>query len=168
MVSEKTLILSTERLHQKLNRIAHEVHENHFDTRELIIVGIADRGYVLAKLLTSILKKISDLDILLYELKVDKKGMLKEINNQELEKAQLSGKVVLIVDDVLNSGKTLAYAVKHILDYPVKRLCTVVMVNRRHRLYPIRADYVGLTLATTIKEHITVDLEKGKEVVYLS
>ena len=168
MVSEKTLILSTERLHQKLNRIAHEVHENHFDNKELIIVGIADRGYVLAKLLTKILKKISDLDILLYELKVDKKGMLKEINNQELEKAQLSGKVVLIVDDVLNSGKTLAYAVKHILDYPVKRLCTVVMVNRRHRLYPIRADYVGLTLATTIKEHITVDLEKGKEVVYLS
>ena len=168
MVSEKTLILSTERLHQKLNRIAHEVHENHFDNKELIIVGIADRGYVLATLLTTILKKISDLDILLYELKVDKKGMLKEINNQELEKAQLSGKVVLIVDDVLNSGKTLAYAVKHILDYPVKRLCTVVMVNRRHRLYPIRADYVGLTLATTIKEHITVDLEKGKEVVYLS
>ena len=69
---------------------------------------------------------------------------------------------------MLNSGKTLAYAVKHILDYPIKRLCTVVMVNRRHRLYPIRADYVGLTLATTIKEHITVDLEKGKEVVYLS
>ena len=168
MVSEKTLILSTERLHQKLNRIAHEVHENHFDNKELIIVGIADRGYVLVKLLTTILKKISDLDILLYELKVDKKGMLKEINNQELEKAQLSGKVVLIVDDVLNSGKTLAYAVKHILDYPVKRLCTAVMVNRRHRLYPIRADYVGLTLATTIKEHITVDLEKGKEVVYLS
>ena len=168
MVSEKTLILSTERLHQKLNRIAHEVHENHFDNKELIIVGIADRGYVLAKLLKKILKKISDLDILLYELKVDKKGMLKEINKQELEKAKLSGKVVLIVDDVLNSGKTLAYAVKHILDYPVKRLCTVVMVNRRHRLYPIRADYVGLTLATTIKEHITVDLEKGKEVVYLS
>ena len=168
MVSEKTLILTTERFHQKLNRIAHEVHENHFDNKELIIVGIADRGYVLSKLLTTILKKISKLDILLFELKVDKKGILKEINKQELEKAKLSGKVVLIVDDVLNSGKTLAYAVKHILDCPIKRLCTVVMVNRRHRLYPIRADYVGLTLATTIKEHITVDLEKGKEVVYLS
>ena len=168
MGSEKTLILSTERLHQKLNRIAHEIHENHFEDKELIIVGIADRGYIFAKLITSILKKISDLDISLHELKIDKKGQLKEINKQELEKAELSGKVVLIVDDVLNSGKTLAYAVKHILDYPVKRLCTTVMVNRRHRLYPVRADYVGLTLATTIKEHITVDLQKGKEAVYLS
>ncbi|MBL4625287.1 MAG: phosphoribosyltransferase [Flavobacteriales bacterium] len=168
MTTEKTLILSTERLHQKLNRIAHEIHENHFEDKELIIIGIADRGYIFAKLLTSVLTKISDLDISLHKLKIEKKGMLKEINKQELEKAQLSGKVVLLVDDVLNSGKTLAYGVKHILDYPVKRLCTVVMVNRRHRLYPVRADYVGLTLATTIKEHINVDLQKGKEVVYLS
>ncbi len=168
MTDQKTLILSTERLLQKLNRIAHEIHENHYDDSELVVVGIADRGFVFAKLLVSVLKNISNLEIEIHELKIDKKGTLKEINKQELEKAKLDNKVVIIVDDVLNSGKTLAYAVKHILEYPVKKLCTAVMVNRRHRLYPVRADYVGLTLATTIKEHIHVDLTKGKEAVYLT
>lgn len=167
MPSERTLILNTLQLKQKLNRIVHEINENHFDDKELVILGIADRGFVFAKMIAKQLKKISELEISVHELTIDKKGAMKDIDQKALADINLKGKVVLLVDDVLNSGKTLAYGVKHILDYPVKRLCTVVMINRRHRLYPVRADYVGLTLATTLKEHISVEFEKGKEAVYL-
>jgi pyrimidine operon attenuation protein/uracil phosphoribosyltransferase len=72
-----------------------------------------------------------------------------------------------LVDDVLNSGHTLIYAAKEILNYTIKKLTTVVLVDRRHRKFPIKADFVGLTLSTTIQEHITVELTEGKEAVYL-
>ena len=74
---------------------------------------------------------------------------------------------MLLVDDVLNSGKTLIYGAKYLLDYPLKSLKTVILVNRRHRLYPIRADYVGLTLSTTMQEHIEVRFEGKEAEVYL-
>lgn len=167
MGTEKNIILNHHQVEQKLNRIAHEIHENHFEDKELIIVGIANRGFILAERIFKLLEKISSLDLKLVKLNIDKKHPQKSIDKDQLEQAQLSKKVVLLVDDVLNSGKTLAFGAKHILDYPVKRLCTVVMVNRRHRLYPVRADYVGLTLSTTLKEHISVELSNKKDAVYL-
>lgn len=165
MEKAKTVILNNIQVEQKLNRMAYEIYENHCDDKSLVIIGIADRGVVLAKRLKKILDKISDLDSTLIELSIDKKNPNKAI---DLSKYDLNNKVVLLVDDVLNTGKTLIYGVKQILEYDIKQLKTVILVNRRHRNFPIRADYVGLTLSTTLKEHITVELTPKQEAVYLS
>jgi pyrimidine operon attenuation protein/uracil phosphoribosyltransferase len=81
--------------------------------------------------------------------------------------AQYENKVILVVDDVINSGKTIIYAVNHFLDKPVKRIQTVVLVDRDHTRYPVKADYVGLSISTTMQENIRVSLEKNKEAIYL-
>jgi pyrimidine operon attenuation protein/uracil phosphoribosyltransferase len=167
MEKSKTLILDKLQLEQKLNRMAHEIYENHCDDKELVIIGIADRGYTVAKSLHKVLAKISDLSLKLVELHINKKNPNNIVT--DLEEYKLSGKVVLLVDDVLNTGKTLIYGVKQILDQDIKILKTAVLVNRRHRNYPVRADYVGLTLSTTLKEHISVELDvKKKEGVFLN
>ena len=167
MSSEKTLILDRKQIQQKLHRIAHELYETHFGEKELVVVGISGQGYFLAKRITSILKKISPIQLHLAELKLDKKQPIGHPFMLRGLKTGLAHKSIVLIDDVLNSGKTLIYGAKILLDHPLKRITTVVFVNRRHRLFPIRADIVGLTLSTTLQEHITVMLEKGKEAVYL-
>lgn len=164
MEKTKTLILTKQQVEQKLNRMAHEIYEYHCDDKELVIIGIADRGTILAKRLKKILDKISDLKIELIDFQIDKKN---PNQSTDLSQHSLKNKVVLLVDDVLNTGKTLIYSVKYILDQDVKQLKTVILVNRRHRNFPIRADYVGLTLSTTLKEHIDVVLDTKEEGVYL-
>mgnify|MGYP003338196033 FL=1 len=166
MEKRRTLILDKTQMEQKLHRMAHEIYENHCDDKEIVIIGVADRGYRLAKYLHNILTQISDLSLSLVELQIDKKKPNKLASN--LANYELEGKVVLLVDDVLNTGKTLIYGVKQILDQQVKVLKTVILVNRRHRNFPIRADYVGLTLSTTLKDHIDVQLDENKEGVFLA
>jgi pyrimidine operon attenuation protein / uracil phosphoribosyltransferase len=167
MPKEQTIILNKKQVEQKIIRIAYEIYENHYDEKQIILIGIAERGYVLAQRLHQILKKISAIDVVLISLTLDKKHDEKTMSEGELNEKDLKNQTVVLVDDVLNSGKTLIYGIKKILDFKVKCIRTVVLVNRRHRLFPVRADYVGLTLSTTLKEHITVDLTKGKEAVYL-
>lgn len=167
MSSYKTLILDEKQIVQKLNRIAYELYETLSNEKELVIVGISGQGYLLAKRITAILNKISPLQIHLAELKIDKKQPIGKPFKLTGFKTSMENKSVVLIDDVLNSGKTLIYGAKILLDHPLKRITTVVFVNRRHRLFPIRADIVGLTLSTTLQEHITVSLEKGKEAVYL-
>lgn len=167
MTSEKTLVLGRKQIHQKLQRIAHELYENHFSEKELVIVGISGQGYLLAKRITAILKKKFPIRLHLGELKLDKRQPIGQPHKLTGLKTGLENKSIVLIDDVLNSGKTLIYGAKILLDHSLKRVTTVVFVNRRHRLFPIRADIVGLTLSTTLQEHITVILEKGKEAVYL-
>lgn len=163
----KTIILNSLQIEQKINRIAHEIYENNFEEKEIVIAGIASRGFLLAKRITDVLTKISPIKVKVIELYIDKENPLKSTEANINEK-EVSGKVVLLVDDVLNSGKTLIYGAKLFLDFPIKRLTTVVLVDRNHTRYPIKADFVGLSLATTLQEHISVEIEnKGKEVAYL-
>ena len=81
---------------------------------------------------------------------------------------ELYNSIIIIVDDVQNSGKTMAFAVKHFLQYPVKSIQTCVLIDRRYNLFPVRADYVGLSLSTTLKEHVSVETENGNISVSLS
>jgi pyrimidine operon attenuation protein/uracil phosphoribosyltransferase len=164
----KTLILTSKQIEQKINRIAYEIYENNPDEKEIIIAGIAENGFLLAKRIADVLKKISPIKGQLIEIKVNKDNPLSAEIKIALKEKELKNKVIVLVDDVLNSGKTLIFGAKPFLAAPVKRLTTVVLVDRGHNRYPIKADFVGLSLSTTLQEHILVELKKGKEAVYLS
>ena len=165
----KTLILNSKQIEQKINRIAYEIYENNSDEKEIIIAGIADNGFVLAKRIADVLLKISKIKSQLIEISMNKENPFGDEIKIKVSDKELKNKVVILVDDVLNSGKTLIFGAKLFLRSPVKRLTTAVLVDRGHNRYPIKADFVGLSLSTTLQEHITVELnKKGKEAVYLS
>ncbi len=165
----KTLILNSLQIEQKVNRIAYEIYENNYDEKEIIIAGISTNGYLLAKRIASFLAEISKIKIILIEIKINKENPVEEEIKISLSQKELNNKVIVLVDDVLNSGKTLIFGAKPFLESSVKRLTTAVLVNRGHHRYPIRADFVGLSLSTTLQEHISVELtKKGKEAAYLS
>jgi len=165
----KTLILNSKQIEQKINRIAYEIYENNYDEKEIVIAGIARNGFVLAKRIADVLQEISKIRVQLIEISMDKENPFDSELKVKLSDKELKNKVIILVDDVLNSGKTLIFGAKLFLNAPVKRLTTAVLVDRGHNRYPIKADVVGLSLSTTLQEHITVELnKKGKETVYLS
>lgn len=164
----KTVILTNKQIEQKINRIAYEIYENNYDEKSIVIAGIAANGYVLAKRIADVLQKISDISVKLAEIRFDKEDPFTTAGSIPLSDKELKNKVVILVDDVLNSGKTLIFGAKLFLNAPLKRLTTAVLVDRGHNRYPIKADVVGLSLSTTMQEHITVELKKGRDVAYLS
>ena len=164
----RTLILNAEKVQQKITRIAYQIYESQSTEREIVLVGVAKRGYLLAQRLAGIVQKISPLKVQLVELSMNKQNV-HEGATLSCDASELNGKSVILIDDVLNSGEVLMFAAKHLLGIKLKKLSTVVLVDRRHRSFPIRADFVGLTLSTTLQEHISVEFDpKGKQdMVYL-
>lgn len=164
----KVVILNSEQISRKITRLAWEVYENNSSEKELLIAGIEGNGYIVAKRLADVLKKISPLSLKIGKIKLEKEKPYGAEPRIDFSEKDFKNKAVVLVDDVLNSGKALIYGVKVFLNYPVKRLNTVVLVDRSHTRYPVKADFVGLSLSTTLQEHIVADLsQKGKEVVYL-
>lgn len=167
-MSSKIKILDTVQIRQKLNRLAFEVYENNFSEKELLLVGIEGNGYKVAVHLGERLKSISKLKINLGKIKLNKEKPWEGEPVVDFDDKAFVNKTVILVDDVLNSGKTLMYAVKLFLDKPVKKINTVILVDRSHTRFPVKADFVGLTLSTTLQEHIEADFsKKEKEAVYL-
>lgn len=165
----KTLILNSQQIQQKVNRIAYEIYENNYGEKEIIIAGIAANGYILAQRIDDVLKEISPIKTQLIEIAFNKKKPSTSAIDVNLKGVDLKNKVIILVDDVLNSGKTLIFGAKPFLNNPVKRLTTVVLVDRGHNRYPIKADLVGIKLSTTLQEHVTVEINtKGKEAAFLS
>jgi pyrimidine operon attenuation protein/uracil phosphoribosyltransferase len=165
----KVKILDTTQIQQKLNRLAFEVYENNFSEKELLVVGIDGNGYKIAIHLSEKLKKISPLKIALGKIKLNKDKPWEGEPMVDFDEKAFVNKTVILVDDVLNSGKTLMYAVRLFLEKPVKKINTVILVDRSHTRFPVKADYVGLTLSTTLQEHIEADFSrKEKEAVYLN
>ena len=164
----KVKILDTRQIDQKLSRLAYEVYENNFSEKELLLVGIEGNGFKVANHLCEKLKKISPLKITLGKITLDKDKPWEGEPKTDFEEKAFVNKTIILVDDVLNSGKTLMYAVKLFLDKPVKKINTVILVDRSHTRFPVKADFVGLRLSTTLQEHIDADFsKKGKEAVYL-
>lgn len=161
-MSESNLILDHHKIDQKINRIAYQIYEDNYDQNEIIMAGIAKNGYVLAEILKKRLESISDIKVSLKELIIDKKNPLKSKAELKMEGAEIKNKSIVVVDDVLNSGKTMMYALQAFLAAPLKRLSIAVLVNRSHKRFPVNADYVGLSLATTLKEHIEVSFVDPK------
>jgi pyrimidine operon attenuation protein / uracil phosphoribosyltransferase len=167
MTQEKVLILNTRQIEHKIERIAHQIIEFNYEEAAIAFIGIATQGFILAEKLKGYVEANSDIKVNLIKMSMNKKKPLSGEFEFSADKSALNNKSVILVDDVLNSGRTLIYAAKEVLNYPIMKLTTVVLVDRRHRKFPIKADFVGLTLSTTIQEHITVELTKGQEAVYL-
>ena len=163
----KSLVLNKEQLQQKIDRLAWEIYEQNYKEKEVIIAGIAKRGVLVAKKLADKLTEISSFKVKLATIRLDKDNPYEKEIEVDITEDEFKDKVLILVDDVLNSGKTLIYGTKHFLSVPIKRLSTVVLVDRNHNRFPIKADFVGLSLSTTLKEHISVELEKNVG-VYLS
>ncbi|MCF8258772.1 MAG: phosphoribosyltransferase [Flavobacteriales bacterium] len=166
MSSQRTQILNATQMAQKIDRIAFEIFENHYLEEQIIIGGIAGNGYLLAEMIAAKLRELSKKDIRLVEVKVDKRNPLSTPPFITLEKEEAEDHVVILVDDVLNSGKTLIYGIRHLLQVRLKALRTAVLIDRDHKRFPVRADFVGLALSTTLQEHVTVELN-GDMGVYL-
>ena len=166
------LILNAEQIRQKVIRIAYEIYERNFEEEQLIVAGVVDRGYLLAERIAYQLNQISPFTFAQQRLHLSRVSLQKFTDRQaditlDFANEQLAGKSIVLVDDVLNTGKTLAYCVSPFLRHPIKKIETAVLVNRSHIRFPVMANYTGYELATTLQEHIEVVLEEGKEAVYL-
>lgn len=166
MSEDSTIVLNATQVNQKIDRLAFQIYENNHKEKEIILAGIAGNGFKLAQLLKERLSNLSDMNVTLVSVHVNKKDPLAINASVELEKTDVENKVVILVDDVLNSGKTLIYGIRHFLQVRLKALRTVALIDRDHKRFPVKADYVGLVLSTTLKEHIRVELE-GEMAVYL-
>ena len=167
-MSNKTLVLNSKQIEQKINRIAYEIYENNYEEKEIIIAGIASNGYILAEKIAKVLQNISPIKTKLIKIILDKENPIGEEISSPLSEKEAKNKVIVLVDDVLNSGKTLIYGARCFLNSPLKRLSTVVLVDRNHTRYPVKADFVGISMSTTLQEHISVELQnKEKNAVYL-
>ncbi|MBL7929307.1 MAG: phosphoribosyltransferase [Bacteroidia bacterium] len=166
--NSKTLLLDKKQIEQRINRIAFQIYEDCYTEKEIIIAGIRKNGYLLAEKIEKALKEICKLKTTLVEIKIDKDHPLETPIEISMPANEMHGKVVILVDDVLNSGKTLMYSLRKILNADLKKLRTVLLVDRDHKRYPVNADFVGITLSTTLQEHITCDLKSHNESVYLS
>ena len=168
MNSVKTKIKDISNIEMYLKRIAYQIYENnHGEDNSLIIVGIEKNGKILANKISQILKSISNFDLTLMSIEINKKNPTKKISSS-IDKKICLNKNIIIVDDVLNTGKTLIYAVKFFLNIPVKKIQTAVIINRNHKKFPIKADFKGISLSTSIKEHVDVILDGSKKGIYLS
>jgi pyrimidine operon attenuation protein / uracil phosphoribosyltransferase len=164
----QTLILNANQINKKISRIAYQIYETHYDEKEIILAGIAQGGYLLAERIKLVLQKISPLTIQLLKVEIDKTKPLHPVEVDVGKMKHLTGKAIILVDDVLNTGTVLAYSMKAFLNYSVKSIHIAVLIDRNHTIFPIKSDYTGLSIATTLQEHIIVDLEnKGKESVAL-
>ncbi len=152
-------ILDHDAIVHKIKRIAYQIYESNVEEQEVVLAGIDSNGYVLAKKLKTILKKISTIEPVLCRVEIDKKEPRNLIKTSLLAE-EYTNKSVVLIDDVLNSGTTLIYGVRHFLDVPLKRFKTAVLVNRNHKKYPVKADFKGISLSTSLHEHVEVVLDK--------
>ena len=166
MTTTNNIILNSLQINQKTKRIGYQIYESNSEEKEIIIAGIAGNGYIFAEKLVDILKDISTLKVTLCEVKINKKNPL-DLITTSLEVVDYENKSLVLVDDVLNSGATLIYGIKHFLNVPLKRFKTAVLVNRNHKKYPVKADFKGISLSTSIKEHVHVEFSDKKDVAYL-
>ena len=162
----KSIILNNQQINHKIKRIAYQIYENNIDEKELIIAGIKTNGFVFAQKIKEALNVICNIDVILCEVIINKKKPQDKIETS-LDSSVYKNKSLVLVDDVLNSGTTLIYAVKHFLDVPLKQFQTAVLVNRNHKKYPIKADFKGLSLSTSLQEHITVEFVNKSATAYL-
>lgn len=167
MNSNKNLILDHQQIQHKIRRIAYQIYESNVDEQDVILAGIDSNGYILAKKIKSNLDKISDLKSTLCKVIIDKRQPLSEIKTS-LSVKDYSNKSIVLIDDVLNSGSTLIYGVKHFLNVPLKQFKTAVLVNRNHKKFPVKADFKGISLSTSLNEHVEVKLDGNQFKAFLN
>jgi len=156
----ETIVLNHQQIALIIERMAHELYENLHERPEIVLVGIEGRGYTVASRIFKHMKKISTQKLSLEKISLDKTNpsAFPVLLSCDLE--TLTDKTVVLIDDVLNSGMTLVHALRHLLSTALHSVTTVVLVDRIHRRFPVRADIVGMTLSTTLQERVEVSLGK--------
>lgn len=159
-MEQKNYILNKEEAGQKLHRMALELAEDlNGDTAPVIIIGIRNNGTIIAEKVGFLLKSYVTNEIRIISVSMDKSRPGKVTLSEQLNFDDLH---VVIADDVTNSGKVLLYALKPLLDFHPKTIQTLVLVERMHKLFPVKPDYVGLSVATTLQDHIQVEVVDGE------
>jgi len=161
-------ILTHDQIQHKIKRIAYQIFEANVNEKEIIIAGIDGGGLNFAKKIQKVLQDITQARITLCTVTMDKSNPLKSGVTTSIKENEYAHKSVVIVDDVLNSGTTLIYGVFHFLNTPLKQLKTAVLVNRNHKKYPVKADYKGISLSTSLQEHVAVQFKTKNDSVYLA
>jgi len=160
-------ILSHQEIQHKVRRIAYQIYEANVEENEIILAGIEGGGLSFAKKIQRILQSITSSEIVLCKVSMNKSNPLKSEVKTSIAVEAYKNKSVVLVDDVLNSGTTLIYGVHHFLRTPLKQLKTAVLVNRNHKKYPVKADYKGISLSTSLQEHVHVQFKAKDDMVYL-
>ncbi len=167
-MSNRTILLDKDQIDAKINRIVHEIHELCFAEKEVIFCGIVPgNGSTIADRIADKLESISDIKIKRATIEINKENPLADKIKCGLKSEEYANKTVIIVDDVSNSGKTLMYAAKYFLESPIKAIRPLVLVDRNHSRYPIKPSFVGMTVSTTLQDHIHVEMNDQEEAVYL-
>ena len=159
-------ILDAHKVHQKLQRIALEILEHTNDHQHVVLAGIQSGGFKIAEVIGQYLSSFSGKQFKVHSVQLNKQQPLDHPVTSDIEPSQLNNATLILIDDVQNSGRTLAYALRHFLQYPVYSVQTCVLVDRRHNHFPVKADYIGLSLSTTLQEHVEV-LVEGEEISVL-
>ncbi|MCB0852098.1 MAG: phosphoribosyltransferase [Bacteroidetes bacterium] len=155
-------ILDHDEIFARLKRMAYEIYENNYQQSEMLVIGIDQRGGFIAEKLVSFLSELSPIKVTLIDAEVDQSESLPGVSlSAELE--DLTGKAILVVDDVLYSGFTMLSVVSILLQLEPSTIQTAVLIDRGHRKMPISADYVGLELSTTLHQHVSVRIDEDEE-----
>ena len=164
----KNIILTNQQIEHTIKRIAYQIYETFIDEEEIVIAGIASNGFIFAQKIADALNTISPLKVSLCEVEINKNQPESEVKTS-LSKEEYANKGLVLVDDVLNSGTTLIYAVRHFLDVPLKKFKTAVLVDRNHKKYPVKADFKGISLSTSSLDNVEVVFDNnGESYAFLS
>lgn len=160
-MSESTIILPNKQISHKIRRMAYQIYETNVKEKQVIIAGIKENGYLLAKRLKKEVERISPLEVVLCEVYIDKKKPTNPVKTS-LDVSEYKNRSLVLVDDVLSTGTTLIYGVKHFLEVPLKQFKTAVLVDRNHKKYPIKADFKGISLSTSLNENVSVVFDRNQ------
>ncbi len=163
----KNIILNHQEIEHKIKRIAFQIYETFSNENDIIIAGIANNGFLFAKKIAVVLEQISPIKATLCEVFIDKNNPKATILTS-IDAKDYQNKNLVLVDDVLNSGTTLVYGVKHFLEVDLKKFKTAVLVDRNHKKYPVKADFKGISLSTSLLEHVNVVFEDNNNHAFLS
>jgi pyrimidine operon attenuation protein / uracil phosphoribosyltransferase len=156
-------ILNDRKIRQKIRRLAYEILENNYEEAEIILAGINNNGMSFARLLFDQLSSITKQQLTLTHILLNPANPLESEVRIDLPAPSLQGKVIIVVDDVANTGRTIFYACKPLLETLPKKIEVAVMVDRTHKSFPVKVDYFGLSLATTLLENIDVQIREVVE-----
>jgi pyrimidine operon attenuation protein/uracil phosphoribosyltransferase len=158
-MEQRKQILTAEVADKKLRRMALQVVEQNYTETQLVLIGIKNKGLVIAEKISRYIKEVFTGEVLVLELSMDKRNPLTININTAFD---FNGKTILLIDDVANSGRTMLYALKPLLEQLPKKIQTLALVERTHKSFPVDVDYVGFSVSTTLDEHILVEVENGE------
>lgn len=162
----QNIILTQQQINHIIRRIAYQIYETFIDEEFIVVAGISTNGFLLARQIADEIQTISTIKVQLCEVLIDKQHPNSEISTS-ISSNEYQNKGLVLVDDVLNSGTTLIYGVRHFLSVPIKKFKTAVLVDRNHKKYPVKADFKGISLSTSLKEHVTVVFDGSNSYAFL-